>query len=169
MRWLVWAGMLGVLVWQGGILPARRFAARQGRMRATSVMLAVLLLAGCKLIDQTTFAPSPEAKAQTVEVPKADARTPLVSINFGQPDPDYQGLMRYALHAAAERDPQVQYDVVAILPPNGDVAAQQKHGLEVMRAMVAQGVPADRIHLGLRSAAAGAEPEVKVYVRTARG
>jgi hypothetical protein len=138
-------------------------------MRATSVMLAVILLAGCKLIDQTTFAPSPEAKAQSVEVPKADARTPLVSINFAQPDPDYQGLMRYALHAAAERDPAVQYDVIAMLPPNGDAGAQQKHGVEVMRAMVAQGVPADRIHLGLRSAAAGAEPEVRVYVRNTAG
>ena len=138
-------------------------------MRATSVMLAVMLLAGCKLIDQTTFAPSPEAKAQTAEFPKADARTPLVSINFAQPDPDYQGLLRYAVHAAAERDPSVAYDVVAMLPPNADVGAQQKHGVEVMRAMVEQGVPAARIHLGLRSAAAGAEPEVRVYVRAARG
>ncbi len=136
-------------------------------MKATSVMLAVMLLAGCKLIDQTTFAPSPEAKAQTAERPRADARTPLVAISFADPNPDYHGLLHYALHAAAARDPSVEYDVVAILPPNGDVAAQQKHGLEVMRAMVAQGVPADRIHLGLRSAAAGAEPEVKVYVRPA--
>ena len=71
-------------------------------MRATSVMLAVMLLAGCKLIDQTTFAPSPEAKAQAVEVPKADARTPLVSINFAQPDPDYQG--RFAMHCMRRRN-----------------------------------------------------------------
>jgi hypothetical protein len=138
-------------------------------MRATSVMLAVMLLAGCKLIDQTTFAPSPEAKAQTVEVPKADARTPLVSINFAQPDPDYQGLLHYALHAAEARDSSVEYDVIALLPPNADVGAQQKHGLEVMRAMVGQGVAARRIHLGLRSAEAGAEPEVRVYIRAPAG
>jgi hypothetical protein len=56
-----------------------------------------------------------------------------------------------------------------MLPPNADVGAQQKHGLEVMRAMIAQGVQANRIHLGLRSAAAGAEPEVRVYVRNLRG
>ncbi len=131
-------------------------------------MLAVLLLAGCKLIDQTTFAPSPEAKAETAQgsaLPRADHRTPLLAINFADPDPDYQGLLRYALHAAETRDPAVQYDVVALLPPNADAAAQQRHGLEVMRAMVAQGVSASRIHLGLRSATAGAEPEVRLYVR----
>ncbi len=138
-------------------------------MKATSVMLAVLLLAGCKLIDQTTFAPSPEAKAQTVERPRADTRTPLVAISFAEPNPDYHGLLHYALHAAAERDPSVEYDVIATLPPNADTGAQQQHGLEVMRAMVAEGVAADRIHLGLRSAAAGADPEVRVYVRPASG
>jgi hypothetical protein len=161
--------MLGVLVREGGILPARRFAARQGRMKATSVMLAVLLLAGCKLIDQTTFAPSPEAKAQAVERPRADPRTPLVTISFADPNPEYQGLLHYALHAAAERYPSLDYDVIAMLPPNADVGAQQKHGLEVMRAMVTEGVAADRIHLGLRSAAAGADPEVRVYIRPASG
>jgi type IV pilus biogenesis protein CpaD/CtpE len=137
-------------------------------MRATSVVLAVLLLAGCKLIDQTTFAPSPEAKAQTTPAPaapKVDSRTPLVAINFADPDPDYQGLLRYALHAAETRDPSVDYDVIALLPPNVDAAAQQRHGLEVMRAMVAQGVSANRIHLGLRSTPAGGEPEVRIYVR----
>ena len=137
-------------------------------MRTTSVVLAVLLLAGCKLIDQTTFAPSPEAKAETAQgpaQPRIDRRTPLLAINFADPNPDYQGLLRYALHAAESRDSSVQYDVVAMLPPNADAAAQQRHGLDVMRAMVVEGVSADRIHLGLRSAPAGAEPEVRVYVR----
>jgi hypothetical protein len=137
-------------------------------MRATSVVLAVLLLAGCKLIDQTTFAPSPEAKAETAQAPappKIDRRTPLISINFADANPDYLGLLRFAVHAAETRDPTVEYDVVTMLPPNTDAAAQQRHGLEVMRAMTAQGVSANRIHLGLRSASAGAEPEVRVYVR----
>jgi hypothetical protein len=127
-------------------------------------MLAVLLLAGCKLIDQTTFAPSPEAKAETVAPPKVDPRTPLIAINFADANPDYQGLLRFALHAAETRDPRVEYDVVAMLPGAGDPAAGQKHALEVMRAMIAQGVPASRIHLGLRSALADGAPEVRVYV-----
>lgn len=133
-------------------------------MRATSVMLVALLLAGCKLIDQTTFAPSPEAKAETVTQPKADSRTPLITINFAESSPDYQGLLRFALNAAETRDPQVEYDVVAMLPGSSDAAAGQKHALEVMRAMIAQGVPASRIHLGLRTALAGGAPEVRVYV-----
>jgi hypothetical protein len=127
-------------------------------------MLAALLLAGCKLIDQTTFAPSPEAKAETVTPPKADPRTPLIAISFAEANPDYQGLLRFALHAAETRDPRVEYDVVAMLPGTGDAAAGQKHALEVMRAMMAQGVPVARIHLGLRSAPNGAAPEVRVYV-----
>jgi hypothetical protein len=133
-------------------------------MRATSVMLAALLLAGCKLIDQTTFAPSPEAKAETVTQPKGDSRMPLMAINFAEPSPDYQGLLRFALHAAETRDPRVEYDVIAMLPGASDPAAGQKHALEVMRAMIAQGVPADRIHLGLRTTLAGGQPEVRVYV-----
>jgi hypothetical protein len=134
-------------------------------MKAMMVLAVGLLLAGCKLIDQTTFAPSPEA-APTAEAapPKVDARTPLVTIDYAGPPPDYQGLLRFAVHAAETRAPGVEYDVIGMLPAGGDAVAEQRRAVEVMRAIMAQGVPATRIHLGLRTEPAGGEQEIRVYV-----
>ena len=134
-------------------------------MRAMWVLAAGLLLAGCELIDQTTFAPSPEASAAKQEAPKADPRTPLVTIGYATPNPNYQDVLRFAVREAETRAPGVQYDVVAILPSGADAAAAQHRVAEVMRGIMAQDVPASRIHLGLRTAQAGAEQEVRIYVR----
>jgi hypothetical protein len=129
------------------------------------VLAAGLLLAGCKLIDQTTFAPSPEEPAARADAPKADPRTALITIGYATPDPNYQEILRYAVRAAETRAPGVQYDVVATLPAGADQAAGQQRAAEVMRDIMAQGVPASRIHLGLRTAPAGGAQEVRVYVR----
>lgn len=135
-------------------------------MRAAWALLAALALAGCDLIDQTTFAPSPEAEpVAAAEPPKVDPRTPLLVVGFAEPDPHYQDMLRYAVHAAETRAPGVQYDVVATLPPTADAGAAQTRAAEVMRAIMTQGVPATRIHLGLRSAQAGSPQQIRVYVR----
>lgn len=140
---------------------------------ASFLVLAGLTLAGCKLIDQTTFAPSPEANAAPPTVaPKLDPRTPLVTIGFDSPDPEYQDLLRYAVHAADARDPTVQYDVVTVVPAIGSameqvLAAGKVSGdaTAVMQAMIADGVSADRIHLGARSDPNVTGHQVRVYVR----
>jgi hypothetical protein len=129
------------------------------------VILTAALLAGCKLIDQTTFAPSPEETKAAAEAPKADPRTPLLTIGYATPDPNYQDVLRYAVREAETRVPNVQYDVIAMLPPGADTEAAQRRAAEVMRGIMAQSVPASRIHLGLRTAEAGATPEVRVFVR----
>ena len=135
-------------------------------MRAAWGLLTTLALAGCALIDQTTFAPSPEAEpAAAVEPPKVDPRAPLLVVGFAEPDPHYQDMLRYAVRAAETRAPGVQYDVVATLPPTADTAAAQTRATEVMRAIMAQGVPASRIHLGLRSTPASSPQQIRVYVR----
>ena len=77
---------------------------------------AALLLSGCKLIDQTTFAPSPEAATAAPEPPRADPRAALLTIGYAAPAPNYQEMMRYAVRAAETRAPGVQYDVIAMLP-----------------------------------------------------
>ena len=46
-----------------------------------------------------------------------DPRTPLVTIDYATPNPDYQDLLRFAVRAAETRAPGVQYDVIAMLPP----------------------------------------------------
>jgi type IV pilus biogenesis protein CpaD/CtpE len=134
-------------------------------MRATWILAAGLALAGCKLIDQTTFAPSPEATPAKTELLNADPRTPLLTIGYAAPDQNYQDVLRYAVRAAETRAPRVQYDVIAMLPKGADAAAAQGRAAEVMRDIMGQGVPASRIHLGLRTEQPGDAQEIRVYVR----
>ena len=134
-------------------------------MRGHRVVATALLLAGCKLVDQTTFAPSPEAKPVAAQAPKVDARTALLTINYTEPNPSYQDVLRYAVRAAETRAPGVQYDVVAMLPSGADAAAAQQRSAAVMRSIMDQGVAASRIHLGLRTAPAGSPQEIRVYVK----
>src|SRR5271156_5676158 len=109
-------------------------------MIAGMVLMAGLSLTGCKLIDQTTFAPAPEATAVPVTLPRIDRRAPLVTIGYDQPNPQYHEMLGYAVHAAEARSAAVQYDVFA-------------------------GVPAERIHLGVRSDPGIVANQVRVYVR----
>ena len=128
--------------------------------------LASLLLAGCTLIDQRTFAPSPEAEPIPV-IPSApvryDPRTPLVTIDFAAPSPNYKNLLRLAVRAAESRDGAVQFDVVAVTPSLDAGAPPQ--AIEVMRTIMAEQVPAARVHLGMRSDRAVTAVQVRVYVR----
>jgi hypothetical protein len=141
-------------------------------MIAGMVLLAGLSLTGCKLIDQTTFAPAPEATPVQATLPKIDQRVPLVTIGYDQPDPQYHEMLGYAVHAAEARNAAVQYDVVAVVPAKGTPAQQvqaagaaQQDAVGVMRSIMALGVPAARIHLGVRSDPAIGANQVRIYVR----
>jgi hypothetical protein len=141
-------------------------------MIAGMVLLAGLALTGCKLIDQTTFAPAPEAKPAQVTLPQIDKRAPLVTIGYDQPNPSYQEMLGYAVHAAEARDAGVQYDVFAVVPATGSPAQQvqaagaaQQDAVGVMKAIMALGVPAARIHLGVRADPAIGVNQVRIYVR----
>ncbi len=134
-------------------------------MHALRIVGVAMLLAGCDLVDQTTFAPSPEASTAVVEPPRADPRTPLLTIVDATPPDDYQDLLRYAVREAETRAPGVQYDVIAMVPTTANAAVVKVRAVEVMRGVMAQGVPAARVHLGLRLAQAGGVQEVRVYVR----
>jgi hypothetical protein len=136
--------------------------------RLVPVVLALLTFTGCTLIDQKTFAPSPEAKAQPVaaRAPVAlDARRPLVTIDYTIPFPDYAELLQYGVRAAEARDPNVQYDVIAVLKDTSEAAVGQERAAGVMRAIMRDRVPASRIHLGLRTDPTLAASQVRVYVR----
>jgi hypothetical protein len=136
------------------------------------VLLAGLSLTGCKLIDRTTFAPAPEATPVQVVVPKIDQRAALVTIGYDQPDPQYQAMLSYAVHAAEARNGAVQYDVFAVVPAKGAPAQQiqaagaaQQDAVGVMKSIMALGVPAERIHLGVRADPGIDANQVRVYVR----
>jgi hypothetical protein len=136
--------------------------------RLVPVLLALLSFTGCTLIDRRTFAPSPEAKAQPAPAPAPvvlDTRTPLVTIDYTVPSPDYGELLHDAVRAAQSRYPDVQYDVVSVLKDTGEASAGQDRATGVMRAIMRDGVPAARIHLALRTDPTLAESQVRVYVR----
>lgn len=136
--------------------------------RLLPLVVALLCFSGCTLIDQRTFAPAPEAKAQPATAQAQvvlDARTPLVTIDYSVPSPDYGDLLHAAVRAAESRDADVQYDVVSMLPDASDVGLGQERATGVMRAIMRDRVPASRIHLGLRTDPALAHGQVRVYVR----
>jgi hypothetical protein len=135
--------------------------------RLMPVVLALLSFTGCTLIDQTTFAPSPEAKAQPAPPPPVvlDARTPLVTIDYTIASPDYAELLHYAVRAAETRNADVQYDVVSVMKDTSDLATGQRRATGVMRAIMRDQVPATRIHLAVRADPALAASQVRVYVR----
>ncbi len=136
--------------------------------RLVTALLALLSFTGCTLIDQRTFAPSPEAKAQPAPPPAPvviDTRTPLVTIDYTDPSPDYAELLHAAVRAAESRDAEVQFDVISVLTSTADGAEGQERATGVMRAIMRDHVPADRIHLGLRTDPGLKAGQVRVYVR----
>jgi hypothetical protein len=135
--------------------------------RLLPVVLALLSFTGCTLIDRRTFAPSPEAKAQPAPAQAVvlDARTPLVTIDYTVPSPDYGELLHDAVRAAESRDADVQYDVVSVMKDTADASTGQERATGVMRAIMRDRVPASRIHLALRTDPTLAANQVRVYVR----
>ena len=137
-------------------------------MRIASALLALLSFTGCTLIDQRTFAPAPEAKAQTAPAAQAvpiDTRTALVTIDYTVPSPDYAELLHYAVHAAEARDSAVQYDVIAVMKDTANVATGISRATGVMNVIIRERVPTDRVHLALRTDPGIAADQVRVYVR----
>jgi hypothetical protein len=136
--------------------------------RLVALVVVLLWFSGCTLIDQRTFAPAPEAKAQPAP-PQApvvlDARTPLVTIDYTVASPNYGDLLHAAVRAAESRDADVQYDVVSMLPDASDIRLGQERATGVMRAIMRDRVPASRIHLGLRTDPTLVSSQVRVYVR----
>ena len=137
-------------------------------MRLMSVVVALLSFTGCTLIDQRTFAPSPEAQAQPAPPPAPvvlDARAPLVTIDYTVASPNYAELLSYAVRAAEMRDAEVEYDVVSVMKDTKELSAGQQRALGVMRSIMRDQVPSSRIHLALRTDPGVAADQVRVYVR----
>ena len=136
---------------------------------------AALVLTGCKLVDQTTFAPKPESPptpTQIAATAEAANRPPLITIRYGVPNPSYQDVLAQAIRIAQARRPGLEYDVVGVAPAKGDPATQvqaaeqvKNNAVAVMRAIMLDGVPDGRIHLAARTDPSLAVPEVRVYVR----
>ena len=132
--------------------------------------LIVLTIPGCAVWDQDVFSPTPEAvpRVETTGapvLPVIDPRTPLVTIDYTRANPDYAEVLRLAVRQAEARRRNVRYDVILVIKDAAEATAVQERATQVMRTIMAERVPAGRIHLGLRAEPAMPGSQVRVYVR----
>jgi hypothetical protein len=123
-------------------------------------------LSGCTLIDQRTFNPDAGKRPVLPKPPPPPAPPepgPQALLTIRVPTTaDLGGEVASAVAAARRRKPAVEFDVVEITPDAAAGAAAEMG--EVARIIVAQGVPAARVHLSARPVPNAAR-EVRVYVR----
>ncbi len=139
------------------------------RAVALLAALAGCALPGCTLIDQNTFNPTAGAVPVVPAAPVAASvpaappgPPPLFTVRPGQAA---QEPVRRGVAAARSRKADVNFDVVAMVPADDQVAASSAEAGAVARAITAQGVPAGNVHLLARPEPGLALREVRVYVR----
>ena len=143
-------------------------------MRLPPAMLLALLLVGglggCKLVDQTFFAPDPEpGEVQPVAAPAAAAvrpggRAAVLTIRYDTDNPAYRDALDQAVKAVEARRPGALFDIVGA----SDAAAAAQTGRDaasVLGTMRELGVAGNRLHLGARIEPAMTVREVRVYLR----
>ena len=108
-------------------------------MRVIYVLLAASRSAVAAWWIRRPSRPRPRRRRRHRAPPSVDPRTPLLTIGYDTPNPSYQDMLQYAVHAAEARAPGVQYDVYAMLPAGGDAAQAQSSAVEVMRAITRSG------------------------------
>jgi hypothetical protein len=134
-------------------------------------LLALLLLAGCKLIDQRTFA-SPGAAPTSAQVaPAALPPLPLVTIRFDDPDVDFRPVLAQAIEAVQARKENADFEVVAVVPANAPPEVQDRFVRDgsadtsrVATTLAELGVDPARVHVGFREDAGSPPRQVLVFV-----
>ncbi len=90
---------------------------------------------------------------------------PLLILPAGQPGTE---AIRSAVTAARARKPDVEFDVIAILPgtPTDEAARTATFSAaDVARRIVAQGVPQSRVRVLARPEPAATVGDIRIYVR----
>lgn len=141
-------------------------------------LIALALLGGCALIDQTTFNPDAgkpplvATRPPPAPVLPAPSGTPaLLTVRLADSAP-FANELRDAVAAARARKRDVVFDVVAVAPVGGSPAEQAARAeagaaeaARVAEMIVAQGVAPTRVRLGSRTEPSVLAHEVRVYVR----
>lgn len=136
-------------------------------IRFLCLPLLLLALAGCKLIDQTTFGPAADATTvadATSEPSRPVNRIALVSIRYDTPAPAFQEQLAFAVRAVEQRRPGGEYDIIGVSAA-ADAAQAARDSTAIMDAMTKLGIPAARLHLGARIDPAQNVREVRVHLR----
>ena len=140
-------------------------------MVRTAALLCSTLLLGCTLIDQRTFNPRAGLPAQVPAAPGPPPIQPLVTIDLGKANPNYAAALSQAVDQAVSRKPDVEFDVVSVVPARGTPADQVAAATgitgdarEIARAINAAGVDDGRIHLSARADPGASSRQVQVFV-----
>ena len=138
------------------------------------LLLAVTALVGCRLVDQTTFGakrqkPPPDYLTQALQPGPA---LPLVTIVFNGGEAAYQDQLHLAVQMAEARKPDVQYDLVTVVPAKGTPAEQvatakagESDAVDVATEMNGLGVDPPRIHMAARTDPNVSARQLRIYVR----
>lgn len=145
-------------------------------MRATLLLAPVLLLAGCKLVDQRTFDPHAGTPPSVPKPPVAaaqpdralDGQALLLTIRLGH-DAGYDETIRQATAAVLARKRDAQFTVLTAVPPSDSepqaVAEAAPEAARVTAIIERRGVSPSRVRLEARAEPNLAAPELRVYVR----
>ena len=140
--------------------------------RILSVLLVACMLGGCTLIDQQVVAQWFNNKPPAPP-PKPVASGALMTITLGSASLDSDlPAVHQAVAQALGRKPDVEFDVVTVVPSTG-TPAQQVAAAEavtsdartVARAINADGVDDNRIHLAARAEPGVTERQIEIFVR----
>ena len=133
-------------------------------IRLLPPLAALILLAGCKLIDQRSFfPPSKPGAVELASVVAADA--PVLSLRLGAMEPDWHPAIIELVEATLARQPDATFEVVASIAPNADASAQSRAARDIAEAITAQGVQPSRVRLALRTVSGAGMRDILVYVR----
>lgn len=144
-------------------------------------ILLALLAGGCtpkadfpfmRIVDQRSFEPGglfggpaqPRRAPEPAQV-RALPPLPLVVIRFTAPDMDIAPAVNEAVGSAQARKPDVEFDVIAIVPGDAEADQPTKDGETVARALADRAVPPERIHVSLLADPLASGREVRIFVR----
>ncbi|MDH3739426.1 MAG: hypothetical protein OER92_09540 [Alphaproteobacteria bacterium] len=109
----------------------------------------------------------PAAAAASAPAPAANlaTRRPFVVIRFDRDDVAYEEPLFNAVQKALDRRPSAVFDLVSVVPSQGDAAVAERNAERVMRSLTDMGLPSERISLSALSSNETTSNEVQVFVR----
>ena len=144
---------------------------QRAAMRRIIALAGSAFLLGCPLVDQRTFDPQAGIIKRVPAPPGPAATVALVTIDVSKPNPNYAAELDEAVRDAVGRKSDVVFDVVSVVPATGTPAQQVAAATgitgdarNVARAINADGVDDDRIHLSARADAGVTTRQVQVFV-----
>ena len=133
-------------------------------IRLIPPLAALILLAGCKLVDQRTFFPPSQPGAAELARVTSEER-PALTVRLGPTEPDWHPAIVALVEASLARQTDAAFVVVASIASGADASAQSRGAREIAEAIVGQGVRASQVRLALRTRADAGLHDILIFVR----